>query len=129
MNKSYKFYPLEVPEEHTFLTKAGYKLWKTEEDEYGIKHLYQSRIDNRDDFDESIPLCQCNDKLCINVDIHDWVVNGQAVNGAEIELCHENQPGEWTSTKIYSLTVDDLELKLHSLEAKLLRMWKEFNRE
>ena len=125
----HNYKPGAAPEEHSFLTKAGYKLWKTEEDAHGIKYLYQARIDWRVDFDGSIPLCSLNDKLLINVNIHDWVVNGHELKGAEIELCHENQLGEWTTTKIYSLTIADLDLKLHSLEAKLLRMWKEFNRE
>ena len=124
---TYNYNPDHIPEDQEFLTKAGYKLWCTEQDEHGFKYKWQARIDWRVDFDGSIPLCNLNEKLHINVSIHDWLVNGHELKGAEIELCHENQFGEWTSTKIYSLLIPDLELKLHSLESKLLRMWKEFN--
>ena len=126
---TYNYKPEHIPEDQEFLAKAGYKLWCTEQDQHGVKYRWQARIDWRDDFDENIPLCNLNEKLHINVSIHDWLVNGHELKGAEIYICHENKLGEWCNIELYSLTLADLEAKLHSLEAKLLRMWIEFNRE
>ena len=39
------------------LTDAGYKCWNTNKDQYGTTEEWQARVDIRDGFDESIPLC------------------------------------------------------------------------
>ena len=111
------------------LTDAGYKCWNTDKDQYGTIQYWQSRVDIRDGFDESIPLCQCNDKLFINVSLDDFEANGSMFHSASISLTHENKEGLWCDLTIYSLTQDELADKLPSLEQKLLRLWKEFNKE
>ena len=111
------------------LTDAGYKCWNTNKYQYGTTAEWQSRVDIRDGFDESIPLCQCNDKLFINVRLDDFEANGSMFHSASISLTHENKEGLWCDLTIYSLTQDELADKLPSLEQKLLRLWKEFNKE
>ena len=111
------------------LTDAGYKCWNTNKDQYGTTAEWQSRVDIRDGFDESIPLCQCNDKLFINVRLDNFEANGSMFHSASISLTHENKEGLWCDLTIYSLTQDELADKLPSLEQKLLRLWKEFNKE
>ena len=111
------------------LTDAGYKCWNTNKDQYGTTAEWQSRVDIRDGFDESIPLCQCNDKLFINVRLDDFEANGSMFHSASISLTHENKEGLWCDLTIYSLTQDELADKLPSLEQKLLRLWKIFNKE
>ncbi len=111
------------------LEKSGYKNWKNEKDHFGTTERWQARIDIREDFDENIPLCQCNDKLFINVIIRRLLLNGENHTGVEMEMCHENQDGHWSGLKIYSLTEKDIEVNLSWLENKLLRMWFEFNKD
>ena len=111
------------------LTDAGYKCWNTNKDQYGTTAEWQSRVDIRDGFDESIPLCQCNDKLVINVRLDNFEANGSMFHSASISLTHENKEGLWCDLTIYSLTQDELVDKLPSLEQKLLRLWKIFNKE
>lgn len=111
------------------LTDAGYKCWNTNKDQYGTTAEWQSRVDIRDGFDESIPLCQCNDKLFINVRLDNFEANGSMFHSASISLTHENKEGLWCDLTIYSLTQDELADKLPSLEQKLLRIWVEFNKE
>ena len=107
------------------LEQAGYKLWKTDSDQYGFTQRWQARLDTQDWFD--YPVCQFNDKLFINVELYDFDVNGVYSQSASIYLVHENEAGEWCDIKIYSLTWNELESKLQSLEKKLLNMWAEFN--
>ena len=111
------------------LTDAGYKCWNANKDQYGTTAEWQSRVDIRDGFDESIPLCQCNDKLFINVRLDDFEANGSMFHSASISLTHENKEGLWCDLTICSLTQDELADKLPSLEQKLLRLWKEFSKE
>ena len=111
------------------LTDAGYKCWNTDKDQHGQTQHWQARIDIRDGFDESIPLCQCNDKLFINVRLDDFEANGSMFHSASISIVHENKEGLWCDLTIYSLTQDELADKLASLEQKLLRLWKELNKE
>ena len=111
------------------LTDAGYKCWKTETHTSGQTQHWQARIDTRDDFCNSYPLCQCNDKLFINVRLDDFEANGSMFHSASISLTHENKEGLWCDLTIYSLTQDELADNLPSLEQKLLRLWKIFNKE
>ena len=111
------------------LTDAGYKCWNVDKDQYGSTEKWQARVDIRDGFDESIPLCQCNDKLFFNVKAYDFTINGINLKSANIYITAENKQGEWCDLKIYSLPWEELESNLSSLEQKLLRIWVEFNKE
>ena len=111
------------------LTDAGYKCWNTDKDQHGTIQYWQARIDTRDDFCNSYPLCQCKDNLLINVRLDDFEANGSMFHSASISLTHENKEGLWCDLTIYSLTQDELADNLASLEQKLLRLWKIFNKE
>ena len=111
------------------LTDAGYKCWNTDKDQHGTIQYWQARIDTRDDFCNSYPLCQCKDNLLINVRLDDFEANGSMFHSASISLTNENKEGLWCDLTICSLTQDELADNLPSLEQKLLRLWKEFNKE
>ena len=115
-----------------FLESKGYKMWKEEDDEYFHKEYYQIRLDNKKGWDNSVPLCFCNDKLTLNIvsyqNTKSFHSNSVLIDGYEMEIIGENTDGEWTNTKIYSLTEDQMLSKIHIYEDKLIRMWKEFNK-
>lgn len=104
----------------------GYKHYKTETDSIGIGNTkyYQRRVDTDEGFD--YPLCQCNDRVSINIEVWNLTLNGRNDISCSMSLVHENQNGEWCDLKIYSLTEDELWNNLKSLEDKLLAMWGMF---
>jgi hypothetical protein len=109
-----------------FLESKGYRHWKTER-EFGTTEHYQKRMDNKEGFDS--PLCQCNDKLFINIKTYDFnFPNGLNQKSNSISLCHENEAGEWCDLEIYSLKDEEMKEKLDKLEDKLICMWEEFNK-
>lgn len=108
-----------------FLEDKGYKCWKTDAEDYGFTHHWQRRVDLDEGFEA--PLCQCNEKLHINVRHSEFNFGGTQHKSCEIYICGENLAGEWCDIKIYSITLDELEEKLDNLELKVLNMWKAFN--
>lgn len=109
------------------LLDAGYKCWKEEIDYAGVKRQWQYRVDLREDFDESLPLCVCNDKLFFNINEYAYDVNGVYCHSFEIDITAENAAGDWCDLKIYSLTAEQIDNNLHYYEQKLLKMWRTFN--
>lgn len=105
------------------LIDRGYKCWKTDNESYGVIKHYQRRLQE----DETIPLCQCNDKTLLNVVHSDLLIHGHKSESFEVSLCHKNKDGEWCDLKIYSLTRKHVEDSLDRLEQKVLNMWKAFN--
>jgi len=101
----------------------GYKKFDTQSNEYGTTEKYQRRVDIDEGFNS--PLCQCNDKLFINIER--WAYKGKA--SSKIDMVHENSQGEWCDIGIYSLTDDQLMVKIEQYEKKLLEMWEVFYRE
>ena len=109
-----------------FLEDKGYKCWKTDVDDVSTSKHWQRRVDLDKGFDA--PLCQCNEKLHINIRHHEFAIQDHEHKSCEIYICGENKDGEWCDIKIYSVKPEELEEKLDSLETKVLNMWKAFNR-
>lgn len=114
-----------------FLINSGYKMWKEEKDSFSNKWQYQKRLDNKQDFDQSVPLCFCNEKLLINIieyrfDNPSVILLTEHSNSFEMYICHENFEGEWCDIKIYSLRDSEIKENLTKLEDKLISMWKVF---
>lgn len=110
-----------------FLVENKYKVWETEQNEYPncfiLTQKLQRRLDMEDGFD--FPLCQCDDKLFLNIEPTQAHVNGNVSDSSEMSLVHEYN-GEWCGLKIYSISSDDLQNKLGFYEQKILNMWKVF---
>lgn len=107
------------------LEDKGYKCWKTDQDEYSTTKHYQRRADKDQGF--NYPLCQCNDKLCINVVEHDFTIHGTHHHSFTLKITAENGMGDWCNIEIYGVNPEELKNKLDVFEKKLLNMWKAFN--
>lgn len=108
-----------------FLEEAKYKKYTTNSDSIGVKEEYQKRIDTNEEYGH-YPLCQCNDKLFLNVSKFDYSINGEQFLSYEMFLVHENKDGNWCDLKIYSLSEEEISANLPKLEKKLLDMWVVF---
>lgn len=100
----------------TFLESNGYRQYKTTE----TSTHYQKRIDT-----DKYPMCNLNDKLFINVTHHKIPISKTIYESFEINLCQENQDGDWCDLKIFSLPEEKL-VNLAHYETKLLEMWNVF---
>lgn len=102
-----------------FLESNGYKMWKQEEN---TLH-FQKRVDNI--YTES-PVCECNEKLFINVQVFTFPINAVVHTSCEINMVHERPDDEWCDLKIYSLTEDQVKSNLKSYEGKMIKLWEVF---
>lgn len=102
-----------------FLESNGYKMWKQEEN---TLH-FQKRVD--DIYPES-PVCECNDKLFINIQVFKFAIHGVVHTSFEINIVHERPDDEWCDLKIYSLTEDQVKSNLKSYEDKMIKLWEVF---
>ena len=110
-----------------FLINKKYKCWDTEYNDYPNVNMITQKLQRRLDIDfPNLPVCDCNDKLSINVDICQAVVHGNLSVTAEIHLCHANKQNEWCNLKIYSLKPEDIYNNLEYYEDKLMKMWELF---
>ena len=107
------------------LEDKGYKCWKTDQNEYSTTKHYQRRADKDAWFDA--PLCRCNEKLCINIDEHQFSVGEISGHSFTVSICAEGEDGDWCDIKIYGIKPDEIEKKIDSFEDKVLNMWKAFN--
>lgn len=107
------------------LIENGYREWQRDADRFGVKIQYQKRIDTVPEY-EDYPLCECNDKLFININSYEYDVNGVYSLSFEMSLVHENRSGDWCDLRIYALTADKIEVNLKSYEVQLLEMWRVF---
>lgn len=113
-----------------FLESKGYRMWKEDKDDVnGVTNFhnkkYQRRVDTDYDFD--YPICQCNDKVFINVEYYDIrFYNDNHYVSYEMSLAHENKDGEWCDIKIHSLTEEQIKDSLSAYETKILNMWRVF---
>ena len=108
-----------------FLIDNGYKKYNEKLDSFGTTGSYQKRIDTIKEY-EHYPLCQCNDKLFLNILHSCYQVNGQPYEGFEMFLVHENKAGDWCDLKIYSLNEEKILANLGKYEKQLLNMWQLF---
>ena len=111
-----------------FLEQHGYKMWKEDVDTGSLTQHFQKRIDNLHKYAD-VPVCECNEKLFINVDY--WEIDIHTVQGKSctIYLVHENKNGDWCDLKIYSIPVDKMKEGLAEYEDKIVKLWKEFANE
>ena len=107
-----------------FLESKGYKMWKEDHNSHGSTFNFQKRVDR--DYPMA-PLCQCNEKLFINIDMHTLFTNSvEQHTSFTISLVHENQQGEWADLRIYSLSEEQIQSKLESYEDKIINLWEIF---
>lgn len=117
----------EFNELRDFILSKGYTCWDTEYQEFDAAEMITQNLQRRvDRVYNTLPVCNCNDKLFINVDIIQTVYQGNMSITAEVHLCHENKQCKWCNLKIYGLKPEDIYSKLDKYETKLLKMWKMF---
>ena len=102
-----------------FLESNDYKMWKQEEN---TLH-FQKRVD--DIYQES-PVCKCNDKLFINIQVFTFTIHGVVRTSCEMNMVHERPDDEWCDLKIYSLTEDQVKSNLKAYEDKMAKLWEVF---
>lgn len=78
------------------LDEEGYKIYHhpTESQCYS----FQKRVDDGLHF-----LCECNDKLFMNVTVWDFTINGHSHRSVEMYMTHENSENNWFSLKVYGI--------------------------
>lgn len=106
-----------------FLESNNYRMWKEENNSHGSTFNFQKRVDH--DYPMA-PLCQCNEKLFINIDVCKFDFSGVRQTSCTISLVHENQHGEWCDLRIYSLSDGQIQSKLGSYEDKIINLWEVF---
>ena len=106
-----------------FLESHQYKMWKEENTDIHRTMYFQKRVD--DTYPDS-PLCECNDKLLINVDVWTMKYNGINHTSCTVSMVHENQADEWCDLRIYSLKEDQLIGNLEHYEDKMIKLWEVF---
>lgn len=118
----------ELNELREFLNSKGYVCWDTKNETIGYINIVTQRLQRRvDNVYNSLPVCNTNNKLCIDISIAQVTMNGATNITAELELCHENKQEEWCSLKIYALSDEEVYSNLEKYETKLLEMWKVFH--
>lgn len=117
----------EFNELREFILSKGYTCWDTKYQEFNNVEMITQKLQRRvDRVYSTLPVCNCNDKLFVNVDIIQTVYQGNMSITAEVHLCHENKQCKWYNLKIYGLKPEDIYSKLDKYETKLLKMWKMF---
>lgn len=113
-----------------FIRSHGYVVWETESNDFHNVYLITQKLQRRvDKVYNLLPVCNCNDKLFVNIDITQSSIHGNLSINAEVHLCHENKQGKWCSLKIYSLKPEDIYSNLDKYEQKILKLWEVFCKE
>ena len=106
-----------------FLTDNGYRMWREEETPETTRCEFQKRVPD----EEGLPLCECNDKLCLNLTCYKHTFpNGESAEGFEMSIAHERKNDEWCDLRIYSLTEEGILSKLINYETSLKECWSTF---
>lgn len=82
------------------------------------KVLFQRRLENVE------PVCQCNDKLHLNITLFSFELHGKTHESAELDITGEMPDGEWAKLSIYSVTLPSLLERLENFEHRLIAAWK-----
>ena len=117
----------EFNELRDFILSEGYTCWDTDYQEFDDAEMITQNLQRRvDKVYSTLPVCNCNDKLFINVDIIQTVYQGNMSITAEVHLCHENKQCKWCNLRVYALKPDQVYCNLEDKEHKLLKMWEIF---
>lgn len=117
-----------------FLKSVGYKQWDTKEERIGeyefVTEKYQKRVDKEPAWLGTY-LCECNEKLFVNIDVTTRKDLTSSHTSRTISLCHQSPvTKEWCNLEIYSLPTDKMNgVDLKKFEATLRNMWIAFNKE
>lgn len=103
----------------------GYKMWKEENEKSFRSRLYQKRADTIPGW--GVPLCQCNDKLFIDLEEMTILYDGGFNTTFSIKIRVEGDDEIWCDFGFYSLTQDKISA-IPFMEDKLRKMWIEFNK-
>ena len=104
----------------------GYKMWKEENEKSFRSRLYQKRVDTLPSWD-GVPLCQCNDKLFIDLEEMTILYDGDFNTTFSVKIRAEGNDEIWCDIGFCSLTQDNLPA-IPFMEKKLKAMWIEFNK-
>jgi len=108
-----------------FLENKGYVFWKEDRENEGSYRSqsmkFQKRINNPD-----IPVCECNEKLFINVGYHLFDIGSGVNETCTISICAENESSDWCDLNIYSISVDKFKQNINYYENSLITMWEVF---
>lgn len=110
----------------SLLTSMGFNVFTKHEDnnnDYAPIRL-QKRLDVDVEFSH-VPLCECNDKLHINVYVSDYVISQHECKSITFEIIAKNKDSEWVELDIYGLDFDKLNSKDDVLKycLKLVKAW------
>ena len=117
-----------------FLTSAGYKQWETKEERIGkykfVTEKYQRRVDGETAW-LGVYLCECNEKLLVNIDVLTRTDLTDSHTSWTISLTHQSPVNnEWCDLKIYNLPLEKMNgVDLNKFETILRNMWTAFNKE
>lgn len=115
-----------------FLVNNGYKHWDSESERIGdysfVTQKFQKRVDRQTAW-LGMWLCECNDKLLVNVEVTTTNVGDESRTSWTASLCHQSPVNnEWCDLKIYGIPVDKV-VDIEKFESKLRNMWIAFNKE
>jgi len=85
----------------------------------GEAYSFQKRID-----DGLHHLCECNDKLFMNIRIFDFTINGRNHRSIEMSMCHENSDNQWFDLKVYGINPEKFVEYYQTGFDKLVSAWK-----
>ena len=81
----------------------------------GKAYSFQKRID-----DGLNHLCECNDKLFMNVKVYSFSVH----HSVEMCMCHENSDNQWFELKVYGIRSEEFVKYYQTGFDKLFKAWK-----
>lgn len=100
-NKGYKEYPVKPSDLNSFTT---------------FKTLLQKSVDSK-------VLCECNDNLCIDVNISSQhFLSGTILDRAEISITAQRH-NKWWNLKCYSLTPEEAIDQFDEVESTLIKLF------
>lgn len=110
-----------------FLEQNRYKMWKQDEEFGSTTQYFQKRIDRIHKYIDT-PLCQCNDKVLIDIEYYDINMHGFETKSCVISVVGENKNDDWCDLKIYSIPVEKMKENLVAYEDKIVKLWKAFSK-
>lgn len=114
------------------LESNRYKHWSSEKDRIGDCMLITEKYQKRVDYEVAwldMWLCECNDKLFINIEVNASTVGRKENTTWTIYMTHQSPVNnEWCDLKIYSIPTEKL-VDIEKFESKLREMWIVFNKD